>query len=479
MRKNGEIMLHPDSSLHGRQLSGLPQFKLDAARALQTSSTIFATKNSAGQKILVSTREIPILDAIVVTEALAEELLQELDRAWIFSMVAGIGILVFGFILSTLFVRGITRPLQLVTKYARDVAAEKPTTPPSTDTGGEVGELLVAVNVMVGSIALRVKEIEEKSAEAEKQTVLTNTALSASKENEAQVGELVATMLRVSKIAETIAEEVAVASQACAKELAEVNQTTRNNEHRLLGVVASMRHLRERVEGVALSSTTAKEGTIRAKNSADTGQKTLGSAITAIDTVNNQVNTLHSQLVSLGDKANAIGQILVVISDIADQTNLLALNAAIEAARAGEAGRGFAVVADEVRKLAEKTMHATQEVDKNIKDIQQAAAASIEAMDGTLHSVSLATELTQDSGNEIRAIVASVDESTLRVEDIAQATNEQIETTHSVIASVEETQNTTAHTMIEMQKVSSSMQTLVARANDLKHLVKELARTGG
>lgn len=158
--------------------------------------------------------------------------------------------------------------------------------------------------------------------------------------------------------------------------------------------------------------------------------------------------------------------------------NLLALNAAIEAARAGDAGRGFAVVADEVRKLAEKTMQATQEVDKNIKDIQRAALASIDGMTGTLQSVSEATALTRKSGRELEAIVTSVDESALQVDDIAMAAREQSDTTRGVITAVEETQHTTAYTMADMQKVSYSVQSLASRANDLKRLVEELTHTG-
>ena len=478
VRKSGEIMLHPNSALNGKMLSTLPGFTSGAEEVLRTASTTFDFKNDEGDKILVATRELPILDAIVVTEANTSELLQDINRAWMLSAVAGVVIIALGFFLSTTFVRGITRPLWQVINYARDVAAEKPATPPSTNAGGEVGELLAAVNVMVGSIAGRVKEVEEKNAETEKQTALTNTALAASREKEIQVGELVATMLRVSNNAENIAEEVATASQDCASGMIELNRTAMDNERRLASVVDFMHQLRERVEGVASSSNTAAEGTTRAKKSADTGQGTLNQAIAAINDVNAQVNQLHLQLESLGDKAESIGQILVAISDIADQTNLLALNAAIEAARAGEAGRGFAVVADEVRKLAEKTMQATQEVDKNIKNIQQAALDSIQTMDGTLHIVTQATELAQHSGNELQAIVSSMDNSAARVEDIATAAREQNEMTLSVIHSVEETQSTTAHTITDMQKLSSSMQSLVTRANDLKQLVKELAHTG-
>ena len=104
----------------------------------------------------------------------------------------------------------------------------------------------------------------------------------------------------------------------------------------------------------------------------------VGTAITVVD---GKTSALKGSLNDLGVRAEGIGRVMSVITDIADQTNLLALNAAIEAARAGEAGRGFAVVADEVRKLAEKTVHATKEVDSAITSIQKNTGESIEAVE--------------------------------------------------------------------------------------------------
>ncbi|GKT21909.1 Chemotaxis methyl-accepting receptor like protein, partial [Aduncisulcus paluster] len=101
---------------------------------------------------------------------------------------------------------------------------------------------------------------------------------------------------------------------------------------------------------------------------------------------------------NLGQQADSIGHIMSVITDIADQTNLLALNAAIEAARAGEAGRGFAVVADEVRKLAEKTVSATNEVGEAISGIQNGTASSISRMEETSKVVESSTELAGQAG---------------------------------------------------------------------------------
>ena len=125
--------------------------------------------------------------------------------------------------------------------------------------------------------------------------------------------------------------------------------------------------------------------------------------------VNLQLFVNHLRTHELGKQAQGIGQILNVISDIADQTNLLALNAAIEAARAGEAGRGFAVVADEVRKLAEKTMTATGEVGEAIRNIQVGTQKNMSNVEQSVQAVVSATALADKSGNALVDIVNLVE----------------------------------------------------------------------
>ena len=475
VRKSGEIMLHPDVALNGKRLADLPGFAAFAGNALRDKSTTFETTDGNGERILVATRAIPILNAVVFTEANSAELMRDINRAWMYSAVAGMCILALGFLLSAMFVRTITRPLRQIIQYAGDVAAERPASVLPKTIGGEIGELLSSINLMVESIARRVDEIRDKSAEAEQQTALAREALENSKNTERQVSELVSTMLRVSREAESIAEEVAGYSRDCARELEEVSHRVMDNDRLLVNVVKSMQRMRDRVDAMAVSASTAAESTLSAREGVNKGERMLGQAIIAIDEVNKQTDQLRTRLESLGGRAASIGQILTVISDIADQTNLLALNAAIEAARAGEAGRGFAVVADEVRKLAEKTVQATQEVDTNIKDIQRAAHDSIAGMQETLKGVEQATQLTRESGAELRAIVVSVDASASRVDDITQAASEQNTTTHEVIDAVQESQTTTSHAVEDMKKVSASVQSLAARARDLQSLVEELA----
>ena len=475
VRKNGEIMLHPDARLNGTQLRDLPGFRNYAAATLREQSSTFTTRDAAENVIIVATRDLPALNAVVLTVANESEQLRGLNKALFYSVAASLAILVLGVALSSWFVRTITQPLNRIIQYAGDVAAERKVSAPSLDAGNEIGELLSSINTMVDSIAQRVHEAQEKSEEARQQTELANDALEDSRQKERQVGDLIATMLHASKKAESIAEEVATASQQCVRELEKIGGQVMENDQRVHGVAETMHNMHQQVDSMISSAATAKESTVTARASADKGKQTLAQAVSAIDTVNTQSDTLRTELELLGEKANAIGAIMTVINDIADQTNLLALNAAIEAARAGDAGRGFAVVADEVRKLAEKTMLATGDVARNIKEIQHAAKDSIDGMAKTLDCVREATARTHDSGEELMAIVASVDASAIRVEDMAEVARVQNNTAREITADVSRSNELTSMIIADMEKMSASMQSLAARAADLRVLVEELA----
>ena len=165
---------------------------------------------------------------------------------------------------------------------------------------------------------------------------------------------------------------------------------------------------------------------------------------------------------------------MTVISDIADQTNLLALNAAIEAARAGEAGRGFAVVADEVRKLAEKTMTATHEVGDSIKAIQRSAVTNIDEMGKAAQNISEATELANQSGATLAEIVRMASTSSSVVTSIATAAEEQSSTSEEINRALEEISRVVSDTSESMIHSSSAVQDLSRTAAELRHIMEGL-----
>jgi methyl-accepting chemotaxis protein len=180
----------------------------------------------------------------------------------------------------------------------------------------------------------------------------------------------------------------------------------------------------------------AVETSQRTSGFARDGSTVVNNTITVMDRIAEQVRSSSTTVGSLGEKSNQIGAIIGTIQDIADQTNLLALNAAIEAARAGEQGRGFAVVADEVRALAERTSKATKEISEMIKAIQAETMGAVEAMTHGVNEVQDGTSEAARSGEALNQILAQVDEVTQQINQIATAAEEQTATTGEISSNI-------------------------------------------
>ena len=179
-------------------------------------------------------------------------------------------------------------------------------------------------------------------------------------------------------------------------------------------------------------------------------------------------------MAGLDQQARDIGTVLTLIRDVADQTNLLALNAAIEAARAGEAGRGFAVVADEVRKLAEKTMKATQEVESAIAAIQQGTGKSAVTVDNAVAAIEDAGRMGEDSGHALEHISALAEDSSGRVSAIAAAATEQSAASEQINRSISEVNQLSADIAEAMQGASNEVQDMARQTHVLKDILDSI-----
>ncbi len=283
-----------------------------------------------------------------------------------------------------------------------------------------------------------------------------------------------ALMRNVATQASALADRVASASEQLAAQVEQVSRGAEMQRTRVESTASAMAEMNATVLEVARNAGQASEQSDETRNHATGGADLVNQVVSAISGVNQVAVRLQKNMEELGGQAESIGNVMNVISDIADQTNLLALNAAIEAARAGEAGRGFAVVADEVRKLAEKTMHATQEVGSSISAIQQSTKLNIAEVGNAVNGVSNATQVANSSGEALSGIVRLASATSTVVASIATAAEEQSATSEEITRAIDEINTVVAETTEGMLQSSSAVQELSRVAQELRHVLESL-----
>lgn len=296
--------------------------------------------------------------------------------------------------------------------------------------------------------------------------VLTDVKL-----QEERLQEQNALISRTAQEADDIARQVEGAVEDLDAEVKTANDGAAAQQQRSAEAASAMEKMNNTVIDVARNAAEAAEHADQTRLKAQDGAKVVGTAVSAISRVSELSQKLKQDIGQLGDQAESIGRIMNVISDIADQTNLLALNAAIEAARAGEAGRGFAVVADEVRKLAEKTMSATTEVGHAINSIQDGTRLATRGMEDATQAVDNATQLANESGEALQGIVSLVDITSDQVRSIAVASEEQSTVSEEISHHVEDVSRISEQTSQGMAKASQSVTSLAEQATQLRALI--------
>ncbi|MBJ6725417.1 methyl-accepting chemotaxis protein [Geomesophilobacter sediminis] len=339
----------------------------------------------------------------------------------------------FSFILAFSVSRGITRTLGRVDRTLAEMASGKGdlTRRLEVEREDETGSLARSFNRFLDNLKEIVVHISNNSVEV---------ASAAKKLND--------TAANIASGTEKVALEsgsVAIASEEMAATSSAISQ-----------------NCAAAVTNVTRAGETAKEGAV-----------VVGKAVQSIQRIADKVSESAQTVASLGSRSDQIGEIIGTIEDIADQTNLLALNAAIEAARAGEQGRGFAVVADEVRALAERTTTATRQISEMIQTIQRETASAVTAMEEGVREVNMGTEDAASSGRALEDILNQVCSVTGQIDQISVSAQEQTSATNDISSNMRRITEEVERTSTNAQATATSAGQLAEMAEELKRIVAQ------
>ena len=240
--------------------------------------------------------------------------------------------------------------------------------------------------------------------------------------------------------------------------------------------------LHRAIQQVAEIARSVSQGAAAASQAAAHGQDTVRHTVQGMQSIREKVDLSAEKIAEMSNRSNQIGVIVETIEDIASQTNLLALNAAIEAARAGEHGKGFAVVADEVRKLAERSANATREIGALIKAIQTSVNETVNAMLESAQEVEKGVESAGEAGNSLQQILQTVEQVNQQAQQAARAAaemeraaNEMIAAVDSVSAVIEENTAATEQMSASSSEVTMSIETIASVSEQNSAAIEEVS----
>lgn len=370
----------------------------------------------------------------------------------------------------------IATPVKSINRFAYNIANGKLDSTLDVRSSDETASLATALLQMVDSLKSRIAEANEAMKQSnERQLEAENHAKEAEKAKEAENAKREAMLNAAHNLTEVV-EAVKVVSNALSDGIEVSDHGAKEQANIVAETAVSMDEMKSAVNGVAQSASNATNVATEVRKKAQEGVNQVAQVTSSMAELSEASNNISKDMAQLGQQANDIGNILSVISDIADQTNLLALNAAIEAARAGEAGRGFAVVADEVRKLAEKTMSATQEVNHAISSIQASVNTNIANVGKTGEMAQHVSEVVEESGKVLDEILQLAEASADQVRSIAAASEEQSASCEHIGNSVDTINKIATHVVDAMQKSDAAVKGLLEQADRLSKLVDEMKR---
>ena len=432
---------------------------------LKTGRTYIGEADIVGQNYLTMYKPIKDQNGKVIGMWFVGQKIEVINNI-VLSLLSSIAVVlviagVIAVLLSLMFTRTIVRPILTINGQLKEIAEGEGdlTKELLVKSQDEIGDLANSFNKMLNNLRTMIRQIGMTS----EQIAASSEELTASAEQTTQATNQIATSIQeVSTGAEMQGQGVTESSRA-------------------------MQEMTTHIQQVAETTASVSETAIETSKEANLGSESIQKIIQQMNNISVSVDDSASVVKRLGEHSKEIGKITEVITGIADQTNLLALNAAIEAARAGEHGKGFAVVADEVRKLAEQSKESSDQIAGIIKRIQEDTIHAVDEMNKGTQEVAVGKDVVYKTGEGLQNILISIEQVASQIQEVSAVSEEMAASAEEVNASIEEMANiaqasasntqdvasASEEQLASMEEIASSSASLSKMAENLQMLVKK------
>lgn len=440
--------------LDGQRLTGKDADPVVIEAVINQGQTYIGEADVVGTKYLTLYSPLKNAQGEIIGMWFVGEIIDEINQV-LLSFITKIIIvmlivLAIAFVVSSLLTARIIRPLDRMKKQITAIAAGEGDLTKELDvtTKDEIGEVAQGFNQMIASLRTMMKQIAVTATD-------------------------------VTQASQSLTTSASTTSNATEQVTVTMQEVSTGAEQSVTSITESVTALQEMalgVQQVAETTATIADATSITSAEALEGNEALARVMQQMTTINQSSQQVATAIGKLDDQSNEIGTIVAVITGIADQTNLLALNAAIEAARAGEQGKGFAVVADEVRKLAEQSKHSADQIATLIAQIQQDTKSVIQAIEGNAEETATGMHVVVETQEGFAKIKQSIDNVNAQIHEVSAVTEQMSAGVEEITASTEEVARISGTISTNMLNVASASEEQLAAMTDIDRAAHEMAR---